>query len=173
MRFNRCLIAPDTIEIQIHGFCDASERAYGACIYLRTTDRQGQHKSLLACSKSRVAPVHPVTLPRLELCSAQLLSRLYASLFPALTHLEVKKVIFWSDSTIALHWILTPPHKLKTFVSNRVAEIQEITQSHEWKHVPSQDNPADLSSRGRSPTEFLTDHIWQYGPSWLSQDENT
>ena len=63
-------------DIQIHGFCDASESAYGACIYIRCTDADNQPRTQLLCSKSRVAPVKKVSLPRLELCSAVLLSRL-------------------------------------------------------------------------------------------------
>ena len=173
LRFKRCTVVPNALEMQIHGFCDASEKAYGACIYLRTTDKEGRHYTSLVCSKSRVAPVHPITLPRLELCAALLLARLYVATQRALKHIKFSKVFFWSDSTIALHWTLTPPPKLKTFVSNRVAEIQESTNPHEWKHVPTQDNPADLSSRGFMPKEFLIDHIWQHGPHWLSKDEGS
>lgn len=157
----------------MHGFCDASESAYGACIYLRTTDKKGEHHVSLVCSKSRVAPIQPLTLPRLELCAALLLARLYVSTYEALKHVTFEKVCFWSDSTVSLQWIVTPPHKLKTFVSNRVAEIQEITQPHEWRHVSTLDNPADLSSRGRMPKEFLTDKFWQNGPHWLSLDQES
>jgi hypothetical protein len=53
-------------EIQLHGFCDSSERAYGACLYLRSVNQQGEVTTKLLCSKSRVAAVKKITLPRLE-----------------------------------------------------------------------------------------------------------
>jgi hypothetical protein len=61
-------------EIQLHGFCDSSEKAYGACLYLRSVNQQGEVATKLLCSKSRVAPVKKITLPRLELCGALLLA---------------------------------------------------------------------------------------------------
>lgn len=64
-------------------------------------------------------------------------------------NINFDKITLWSDSTITLHWINAPSHKLKTFVANRVAKIQELTKIHEWKHVPTHDNPADLVSRGQ------------------------
>ncbi|XP_011883727.1 PREDICTED: uncharacterized protein LOC105570885, partial [Vollenhovia emeryi] len=60
---------------QIHGFCDASQRAFGACAYLRTQTKDGFHCELI-CSKSRIAPTKAVSLPRLELAAALLLARL-------------------------------------------------------------------------------------------------
>ena len=56
-------------------FCNASQRAYAAVIYLFTQTLTEKHASLL-CSKTRVAPVKAITIPRLELLSALLLARL-------------------------------------------------------------------------------------------------
>ncbi|XP_033228945.1 uncharacterized protein LOC117180559 [Belonocnema kinseyi] len=171
LKFDRCTVAFYLTEIQLHGFADAGEKGYGACIYLRTTDKCGNHHVALVGSKSRVAPVQTVTLPRLELCAALLLSEFYAAVVLSLQYLKFSRTVFWSDSTISLHWIQTSPHILKTFVLNRVAQIQELTQPHEWKHVPTHDNPADFSSRGQLPKDFLINNIWQHGPHWLSQDD--
>ncbi|XP_076763724.1 uncharacterized protein LOC143431095 [Xylocopa sonorina] len=168
--FDRLIVTPNSNEIQMHGFCDASERAYGACIYLRSTNAKGQCRISLICSKSRVAPVKSCTLPRLELCAALLLARLYSATERAL-QLKLHKVYFWSDSTITLHWINTEPHLLKTFVSNRITEIQTSSKHCEWRHVPTQDNPADLISRGQTPQEFVDSKIWKTGPEWLSREE--
>ena len=175
LRFNRCVIIRDAIDVQLHGFCDASEKGYGACIYVRSTDKQGQHYSSLVCSKSRVAPIQKLTIPRLELCGALLLSRLYEVTFSALKHIEFSQTILWSDSTIALHWLNTPPYTLKTFEANRVAKIQEITKNVAnitWRHVRTEDNPADLCSRGQLPDKFISEiEFWQRGPCWLTQNE--
>ncbi|GFR32963.1 uncharacterized protein TNCT_559831 [Trichonephila clavata] len=51
-------------DIELHSFCDASKKAYGAAIYLRTKSRHGISVKL-GTSKSRVAPLSCVTLPRL------------------------------------------------------------------------------------------------------------
>ena len=70
--------------IQIHGFCDASERTFGACVYVLSGNANGNLHSQLLCSKSRVSPVKQVSIPRLELCGAQLLARLIKKVLPIL-----------------------------------------------------------------------------------------
>jgi len=171
VNFPRCIVLPNSIDIQVHGFCDASEKAYGACIYLRSQDVEGNVQVTLVCSRSRVAPVKPLTLPRLELSAAVLLAKLLKSTKQALA-LSSSKTYCWSDSTITLNWIKTEPHLLKTFVSNRVALIQELTSSVEWRHVSSLENPADLVSRGQMPDEFLNSTWWQNGPNWLYRPQS-
>ncbi|XP_051155326.1 uncharacterized protein LOC127277921 [Leptopilina boulardi] len=143
--FDRFILNSNSVEIQLHGFCDASESAFGACIYLRSTDASRKIDISLVCAKSRVAPVKPVTLPRLELCGAFLLSGLYNITLLSLK-LKIDKVYLWSDSIITLHWIHSEPHLLKTFVSNRIAAIQNLSTNCQWRHVPTKDNPADLVS---------------------------
>lgn len=136
LRFNRYVICPNSKNVQLHGFCDSSEKAYGACLYVRTIDENGQTQVVLLCSKSRVAPVKTISLPRLELCSALLLTELQDSVQRALK-IKFNQTYFWSDSTIALQWINTQPHLLKTFVANRVAKIQSLSDTRQWKHVPT------------------------------------
>ncbi|GFU18971.1 uncharacterized protein TNCV_2347551 [Trichonephila clavipes] len=76
----------------------------------------------------------------------------------------------WTDSTIALAWIKTEPHKLKTFVSNRVAEIQTLSKDCHWKNVSSKNNPTDLISRGCNVDELFKNEMWFSGPD-LQTDE--
>ncbi|XP_011858403.1 PREDICTED: uncharacterized protein LOC105555962 [Vollenhovia emeryi] len=169
--FDRGLIAPEFRDIQLHGFCDASEVGYGACIYIRSV---GKHRNIickLACAKSRIAPLKTVTIPRLELCGALILARLYRETSNALK-ITPDKVVFWSDSTIVLQWLKTSPHLLKTYVANRVVEIQDLTGSYEWRHVKSGDNPADAISRSQLPHNFLRNDTWQSGPRWLVRNES-
>ncbi|XP_053698890.1 uncharacterized protein LOC128745844 [Sabethes cyaneus] len=74
----------DLLSVQVHGFCDASSKAYGACLYLRSTASNGAVEVRLITAKSKVAPLEDLkrkkkvqTIPRLELSSALLLSHLY------------------------------------------------------------------------------------------------
>ncbi|XP_072384454.1 uncharacterized protein [Diabrotica undecimpunctata] len=154
LKFSRCIIIPNPVDIQIHGFCDASEKDYGACLYCRSVDAEENIFVRLICAKSRVAPISSISLPRLELCDALLLARLYATLQHFLL-LEINGTYFWPDSIITLHWINTQPYLLRTFVVNRVGEIQRLTSQCHWQHVSSLDNPSDFLSRGQLPSEFL------------------
>lgn len=159
-----------TRNIQLHGFCDASQRAYGACVYVRNCVAPGQYRIELLCSKSRVAPIKAVSLPRLELCAALLLARLIERVRSAVNHLEVN-IFLWSDSTITLHWIRSSSRKWPVFVANRVGEIQRITEASQWRHVSSGDNPADVLSRGCDPQTLMKASTWWHGPRFLTHDE--
>ena len=70
----------------------------------------------------------------------------------------------WLDSSVALQWILGGGD-YKQFVANRVRKIREHSDVV-WRHVPTQDNPADLASRGGLVTE--ENQLWWKGPEWLS-----
>ena len=78
LRFPRCVIPEEFVDglIELHHFCDASEVGYGACTYVRAINRLGQIHVSLLIRKNRLAPVKPVTIPRLELLSAVVASKL-------------------------------------------------------------------------------------------------
>ncbi|GFY13197.1 uncharacterized protein TNCV_364441 [Trichonephila clavipes] len=162
----RILVAfPEVIEI--HGFADASERCYGAAVYCKSKNLKSETLVRLITSKSRVAPIKSLTIPRLELCAAVLLAKLVKRVVAAL-QLETAEVYLWSDSIIVLAWLRKEPMDLKTFVQNRVAKIQELYPNQLWRHVPSDQNPADLVSRGVDPEKLLQQNLWFNGPTFLS-----
>jgi len=154
---------------QLHGFSDASELAYAAVIYLRSELPNNDIQVRLICSKTKVAPVKQLSIPRLELCGASLLSSLIRKVTQALSTVSFGEIYGWSDSTVTLGWIAGHPSRWKTFVANRVTNIQNHLPPSQWKHVPGTDNPADLASRGVTSSQLADSTIWWNGPSWLSK----
>nr|CAH7736507.1 unnamed protein product [Callosobruchus chinensis] len=155
--------------IEIHGFADASIQAYGGCVYIKSVNSSICSVELL-CAKSKVAPLKTLKTPRLELCAALTLARLISKVLES-ADVKFERIVCWSDSTIVLGWLKTPPNLLKSFVDNRVAKIQKITESFEWRHVPTHDNPADLLSRDVKLENVFEMQLWWQGPAWLQDDE--
>lgn len=149
------------------GFCDASSRAYAAVVYLVSTDDENTEISFVA-AKTRVAPLKSQTIPRLELLSALLLSRLIStvaeSLKSAISQLEMK---CFTDSQVSLYWIQGVQREWKPFVRNRVVEIRQRVPPDRWSHCSGDTNPADLPSRGLSLLELSVNTLWRCGPEWL------
>ncbi|XP_053691724.1 uncharacterized protein LOC128740217 [Sabethes cyaneus] len=165
LRIPRSVMITSPHRLEIHGFSDASMQAYGACIYVRSIDENNQCSVQLLAAKSRVTPLSSKSIPRLELSAALLLSHLLEHVMKCTS--LVAPIYLWTDSTITLDWISAPPSTWKTFVSNRVAEIQELTATAIWNHVPSEDNPADFLSRGTSLRNLIENVLWWHGPAWI------
>ena len=127
-------------------------------------------------SRSRLSPIQStrkrmkkITIPRLELLSCWLGTRLLQSTIKALNFVP-QRITFWSDSMTALSWI-NSGNDWSVFVQNRVKDIRGSTpDTAQWRHIPGNLNPADLPSRGCYPSEFAVSKWWE-GPHLLS-DEN-
>ena len=52
--------------VELHRFCDASEKADGACIFIVNIDFHGRQKSLLSFAKPKVARENPIC-PKVEI----------------------------------------------------------------------------------------------------------
>ncbi|GBO18374.1 hypothetical protein AVEN_130645-1 [Araneus ventricosus] len=163
-------IVIDNQDIQLHVFSDASLKSFGAVAYLRYKTSKGKFQTSFVISKSRVAPIKKLTLPRLELMGAIIASRIVKHLKGIFK--DIKKVFCWSDSTIVLHWIKGSASKYKQFVANRVIEIQETTDPISWRHCSGKHNPADLLTRGLASRDLITFIKWWHSPEWLRDAEN-
>jgi len=155
--------------IEFHGFCDASEEAYGACVYIRTRGINDIYQAQLICAKTRVAPLKAATIPHLELNGALLLAELANKVADAWRN-NIHSFQLWTDSTVVLGWLNSHSKRLKTYVANRVNQTLEITEPRQWKHVRNNENLADIASRGVKPAELLMNTFWWNGPEWLIQD---
>lgn len=163
--FPRFVSIPDST-VQIHAFCDASLSAYGACVYVRS-ESGGEVKINLLCSKSRVAPLKALTVPKLELSAALLLAELVNEISNTLENKY--EYHCWSDSMVGLSWLREESSNYNVFVANRVSRIQNLTKNMSWHHVPTSINPADILSRGATPEELLNSNLWKEGPNFLKQ----
>ncbi|XP_076285566.1 uncharacterized protein LOC143211619 [Lasioglossum baleicum] len=168
LRIPRWFGTVGTTKWDLHGFCDASESAYAASLYLVAADTK---VSRLIVAKSKVAPIKVISLPKLELCGAQLLVRLVNSLLSKLDSQPVD-IHCWSYSKVALAWLQGHPSRWKPFVANRVSEILTSLPHATWRHVRSADNPADCATRGFTPTQLRESILWWNGPSWITLEKS-
>ena len=150
---------------ELHSFSDASTVAYGQCTYLRLVNDSGNCHVSLVMSKSRVAPLKVISVPRLELqaaCTSIDVSK------------EVKKQLkidnleefFWTDSKVVLGYINNDARRFHVFVANRVQRIRNHSNPGQWNYVSTETNPADIASRGATATA-LVDSDWFSGPKML------
>ncbi|KRZ41508.1 hypothetical protein T4C_2993 [Trichinella pseudospiralis] len=156
----------EACRLELHGFGDASEAAYAAVVYLRAVKTPDDVRVSFVTAKSRVAPLKKLSTPRLELMAALLCARLVCYVRKELA-LNVEACHCWSDSKVALGWINGDANRWKPFVANRVREIQALTPSLWWRYIPTEDNPADLASRGCTVKNLSSSLKWWQGPTWL------
>ncbi|XP_054865193.1 uncharacterized protein LOC111581998 [Amphiprion ocellaris] len=156
--------------VKLHVYCDASEKAYSAVAYLQGQNKQAETVTSFVASKSRVAPLKKMTLPRLELMGALIGARLGHSLLKPL-NMEKNQLNMWMDSMITLHWIRSSAQRWKPFVANRVTEIQGLTNPDSWSHCAGEMNPADLPTRGQHAQSLIESQLWWSGPTSLSTSE--
>ncbi|XP_067209400.1 uncharacterized protein [Linepithema humile] len=168
LRFPRWIGTDASSLLEIHGFCDASSDAMAAVVYSRSTSSEGQVAIQFVCSKTKVAPLKKLTIPRLELSGAVLLVKLVSQVLRVLNRKEIK-VYLWTDSSITLTWIKGCPSRWKEFIQNRTYFIQDTLPQAKWSFVPGNENPADLATRGMTPIQLAHMTMWWHGPTWLSQ----
>ena len=176
IRIPRCLLPKDTLKsVQFHVYCDASERGYSACVYIRAVNSEGTVSTRLIMAKAKVSPVKQISIPRLELLAATIGVKLVQIVTTAFDNAQCpfNEIFAYSDSTTVLAWLSRNSRVWVTFVSNRVSAILEVVQRSSWYHIPSEQNPADLLSRGCHPGELVGNNKWWYGPDAVQQKNFT
>lgn len=171
LKFPRFLGASTFFPVDIIAFADACQEGYGAVIYMKTKSVNNKSTITLVTAKSKVAPCKIVTIPRLELCAALILSDLLKHVYEVYTErVVIAKVIAFSDSITVLRW-LHASHIKDIFVANRVTRIKENIPTAEWRHIAGISNPADCLSRGLTPGQLINHPLWMTGPDWLNLPE--
>lgn len=163
--YSKLLIS--TKNVQIHTFVDAGENGYAAVSYFKIQHGDVVDISIVA-AKSKVTPLKPISIPRLELQAALIGTRLAMKIRNG-TRLNCTDVFFWSDSKTVLKWLRMDPKNFKPFVMYRVGEILEYTNINQWHWVPSKLNPADFATKiGNSDND-----MWLNGPAFLKAHQTT
>jgi len=150
------------------GFCDASQYGCAAVVYLHVLNSNNEASISLVGSKTKLAPIKTLSIPRLELNAALLLARWLHRLKGVLDpQLNITDIYAWTDSSIVLSWLVNRHESFKVFVSNRVHQIHTLLPGCSWSHVPSANNPADCASRGVLPSELPSLDLYWFGPDFL------
>ena len=158
--------------LELHVFCDASERAFASTIYSRVTSEEGERYTSLLMTKARVSPLKNESIPRLELMACVIGTRLLAAVNLTF-EVPSERIFYYTDSRNALCWISTPAHESKTYVYNRSAEIQRASEPEQWAHVATEVNPADIATRFVSIEDLKDNKIWFEGPPFLKDPKFT
>ena len=106
----------------------------------------GNITARMIMSKSRLAPLKAVSIPRLELLGALVGLRLTRQVCSALK-IPTNGVTYWVDSMNVGYWIQGQSREYKPFIAHRVGEIHEFSAPNQWRYVPTDVNPADLGTR--------------------------
>ena len=157
-------------------FCDASKRAYG---YVAYAVQNGQSRFLF--SKPKVAPLSQKSLPTLELLGVFVAFKGLYSILRNLSHIEFNNVYIAVDAQVVLSWLLSDTVKTKNlFAKNRIKDIHKMMKDLQdkykmpihFKYVPTDENPADLLTRGLSFDMFVQKlDFWLHGPDWIRSSE--
>ena len=161
----------NSAENQLHVFADASNSGIGAICYLRTRINN-THFISFVMGKSRVAPIKPMSTPRMELSAAVIAVRL-AKFVQRELDLYLMETVFWSDSTTVLSYLRNTSKRRPIFETNRINLIREFSSVNQWRWVDTANNPADLYSRGVAPLQVYKSEKWLKGPTFLLDPECT
>ncbi|XP_075248397.1 uncharacterized protein LOC142341355 [Convolutriloba macropyga] len=165
----RCLIPSTNGTHQLHTFTDASMSAIAAIVYVRTTNADGSSTSRYVISKTKVAPIKQLSIPKLELEAATLGAELAGFCESEMT-ITISSKHFWTDSTATLGWIKSKQRQ-KMYIANRLTKIHENSNQENWRHIPGKMNPADHGTQGLTPSDIPK--MWLQPPDFLSKPQDS
>ena len=180
VKLPRCFVPNSGYKItDIVTFCDASQMAYGATVYVVSTCRTtGEKHAQLAFCKAKVTPITKIgkkidsktwTICRLELLSAKCAVVAAHYVRDALVDVQDVRMSYFTDSQVNLYRLRGDPSRYYMWVHNRIKEILTRSTPDQWFWVRSELNPADYASRGMLLSELNESSLWQHGPPFLYQ----
>ena len=171
IKFKRCVVPEDAISLDIDTIevGDSSLEMSCSAIYVRFKRKNGLYSCQLIFGRTKI--ISDMTIPRGEL---------FASVLTATTgHLVclslkkyLKSRVCLTDSQIALYWINNTTSPLKSWVRNRVIEINRLTNREDWYHIDSKNNTADIGTRrGVTFSDISDDSPWFNGHDWAHHEK--
>ena len=166
---------------RLAGFGDASLQAICVVVYVVWTDKDGTSHPRVLTGKCRVAPLSGTTVPRGELQAIVVLHRLLLTVAEAFPY-RFSSISAFSDSLCSLGALHKPCSTLKPYFGNRVLEILRLREQLKMytddlapvSHIPGEDNPADIGTRGSVNIGDLgPGSTWQLGASFLNNEFET
>ena len=131
-------------------------------------DTDGEQSSSFVVSETRVTPLKTLTIPRLELLFSVLRARLMTRVVECLSpRMKFKEPTCFTNSRVVFYWIRGAGREWKLFVQNCVDEIRRLLPVDCWSRCPGKENPADIPTRGLTPSELRVNRMWKDGPPWL------
>ena len=122
----------------------------------------------ICVSKTKLAPIKQLSIPKLELEAATLGAELAGFSENEMT-ITIKMKHFWTDSTAILRWIQSKQRQ-KIYIANRLTKNHENSNPDNWRHIPGKMNPADHGTRGLNPSDIQK--LWLQPPDFLSTPQD-
>ena len=157
------------LKYELHHFSDASLSGYGQCSYMNMFNDKDQVATSLVMAKARVTPAKPFTIPRMDLTACVTSVNVGRFLETELKIDEIKHH-YYSDSKVALGYIQNDSKRFHMYVANRVQTIRDKSNPTDWYYIETEQNPADLASRGVPATQLVNNDFWFKGPEFLRQN---
>lgn len=151
--------------LQLHIFVDASECAFAAVAYVRYPIKNTFRCTIIG-AKTKVSPLKPISIPRMELQGALLGARLSRSIIESHS-IKFDEKFFWTDSQNVLCWLRSDQRRYKQYIAYRIGEIQELTETTEWRWVSTKLNVADEATKWNKIPDLSSAGRWYNGPAFL------
>ena len=120
--------------VQLHIFSDGSRVGCRAVAFLRFVNACGRIHCIFVMGKARLAPIHEITIPRLELTAAVISVKLSQIIREEL-ETKIDQVNYWTDSMTVLKCINNDTKRFHVFESNRLTIIRSTSSPSEWRYV--------------------------------------
>ena len=169
VRYSRAIVPSDAKSLDIHtiGTGDASQKVIRAAIYARFEKKDGTFSCQLIFAISNIL-TDGISTPRAELMAAVLNASTGHVVERALAERH-KKTLKLTDSHVTLYWISSKRTALKTWVRNRVIEINRLTETAQCHYVESSNMIADIGTRKGVGISDIQDSTWINGLDWMKK----
>ena len=143
----------------------------GAEAYLRLVDVFDRNHCSFVTGKARLAPIHEITIARLELTTAVISVKLSEIIREGL-EIETDQVTNWTDSNTVLKCLNNDSKRFHTFESNRLTVIRNGSSVSDWRYINGADNAADDAPKGLRLDEMAQNNRWLNGSTFFWKQGN-